>query len=438
MSLLWPAFLRRHWCLYRARRALLGGRPECALEHLADPDLAHSRGAESLRRRALDLLAGQAARRADAGQDSSLRRLLGRLAQEEGRGAAGWPLAAGAPLGLRQTASSGAGSSGAGSVSAHGGLNRTLARLLQQMRGDPDPADPNPADPHPAGATAGEPHADSGARPPAEKGTPPGADPGSAGETGPENDPETVPATSGRRALRFHLAVDDGGEFLAVAGSEIVIGHSRSARADLPFLADLEARHACLFFCESFHGGPTWNIQSRDAGQVSVNGRHLKAEATTLFDGDRVALAPNLSFVFRLPQFSCSSALIELEHGIECEGTVRILLLAAGPAGTVRIGPSRRRLIPVPDLEHEVELTLDANWTRLALRCAGGIRVHGSAAEPALEVGLDLPPAGRVDLELRARPGQPAPFGLSLRAIQAPAGPMHGGRMPGSAAGGGR
>ena len=71
-----PNFVRRAWRLIEARRALLEGVPERALEHLSDPVLSLSGEADRLRERSLSALYRHAARRAKEGRSQSVARVL--------------------------------------------------------------------------------------------------------------------------------------------------------------------------------------------------------------------------------------------------------------------------------------------------------------------------------------------------------------------------
>lgn len=212
--------------------------------------------------------------------------------------------------------------------------------------------------------------------------------------------------------MRFHVEVDDGGEFLAVAGARIVIGHLRSSAADLRFLADIDADHVRLVRRDSFHAGPSWQLERGLAPKIRVNGRVLEDPSTGLFDGDEVELARNLSFRFREPQPSSQSAVLELLRGAECEGALKILLLAPGEAGVVRIGSKRDRHIPLADIEHEVSLKLSGS--ELWIHCAGGVRaVESGDSSDTLVVAC--PPQSPQHLSVRARAHGRAPVGISLR-----------------------
>jgi rhodanese-related sulfurtransferase len=218
-------------------------------------------------------------------------------------------------------------------------------------------------------------------------------------------------------ALCFHVDIDDGGGLLAVASDRIVIGHLRSSAADLRFLADVEAEHARLLRRDSFHAGPSWQIERASARELRVNGRAVESTSIGLFDGDEVELARNLAFRFREPQASSHSAVLELSRGAECEGALRVLLFAPGESGVVRIGSKRDRHIPLADIEHEISLKLTER--ELWVHCAGGVRRQEGAAtgESSTTLALECPPTRPEHLACRARSSGRAPLWVSLRPI---------------------
>src|SRR5213075_3059089 len=110
--------------------------------------------------------------------------------------------------------------------------------------------------------------------------------------------------------------------------------------------------------------GVEWRLERRAAREVRVNGTEIGDSPLILRDGDELVLAPNLALRFRQPDATSGSALLDLFAGAECQGARRILLLARGPSGRVRIGSKTNRHVPVPDLAHDVEI----EWLRGELR----------------------------------------------------------------------
>jgi len=365
-----PSFVRRLWRLVEAERALFAGAPERALGALRDPVLALSPKADHLRERALEVLFRDAAQKAREGRDASVARLLGVAAGEDPTRAASW----------RRHFEAFPPGSAPGPAPAGG---RALRDLLAELR------------------DAGAPSSSAARALPVGRGGPPRLAP-----LGPAPD-----------SLRFRLAVDDGGDLLAVAGPSLVLGHARAGSADIPLLADLESRHARLTYAESFHAGPVWRLEALASAPVRVEGREVLG-ARSLNDGDLVRLAPNLEFRFSRPDPASATAVLELLHGAEAEGAQRVLLFVPGPTGRVRVGARTNRHVPVSGIEHEIELELEREpgGAQLVVRCAGGVRSAGGPglAPASGEERVALPPRARVDLVLGARPSQRAPYGLSL------------------------
>ena len=209
----------------------------------------------------------------------------------------------------------------------------------------------------------------------------------------------------------FLLTVDDAGQYLVALPDRLVLGHMEGGLADLPFLADVGARHAVLQRRRSFRAGTTWSIApflsdgDRRVDRVRVGSREVEGE-TTLADGDEVRLGDAFAFLFRVPDPASSSVLLELKDEAECGGASRILLLDAGEGGVLRIGSSLHRHVRVPNLEHEVTILREEG--RLLVRCAGGT----GEAEEGLSV--PRPVLRRLDLVLgKPVQGRP-PFGISI------------------------
>ena len=182
-------------------------------------------------------------------------------------------------------------------------------------------------------------------------------------------------------------------------------------------------------FGESFHAGPSWRITCAGRGAVEVQGESVGEAGRIVSDGEVVRLAGNLAFRFQRPDPASASAILELLKGVEAEGAQRVILLAPGESGRVRIGPKASCHIPIAGVEHEIELCLapEIDPTELVVRCDGGVRTleTDSPIDPAdTERRLPCPPARRIDLVLGARPTQRAPFGLALSPVDPPT--MHG------------
>lgn len=223
-----------------------------------------------------------------------------------------------------------------------------------------------------------------------------------------------------QRALVFRLAVDDAGEFLTVAGKSFTIGHLGSTRADLRFLAQVESEHARVVLSSGFHSGPVWRIVPIGSARVVIAGREVKPEGRTLCDGDDVVLGQNLALRFSAAEIASSSAVMALDHGLECAGATRILLFAPGPDGRVRIGSQSARPIRVPETEHDVTLelveqTAEQGCMRLSVGCVGGVE-RGTRPSETSPTALTIlvPPTKSERFSLGARARGLAPFEIVL------------------------
>ncbi|MEZ6013694.1 MAG: hypothetical protein R3F49_01155 [Planctomycetota bacterium] len=241
---------------------------------------------------------------------------------------------------------------------------------------------------------------------------------------------------------RLHLSVDDGGHWLVVIGRRVVLGLAGGGRrseasADVGFFGELEPRHATLELRESFRDGAAWHLALVDGRGLELDGpRALRLGAgaralpeVALVPGDRVLLTPKLAFVFDRPDPASASATLTLERGVEVEGAPRVLLVAPGPEGRVRMDAGRSAHIRVLGHSAAIELvatsapdvlvlTSDAGWVEPAPPGAGQV---GRADQ----VRVTLPLTGRIDLTAPARASgapEPAatrgvglpPFGISL------------------------
>ncbi len=230
---------------------------------------------------------------------------------------------------------------------------------------------------------------------------------------GPSSRSGAAPERRPRPDDPFLLTVDDAGQFLVAVADRLVLGHLQGGRADLPFLADVAARHARLERARSLRAGTLWTLAPCGPEPVEVDGRTLSG-AIELADGARVRIG-DVRFRYRLPDPASSTALLELEDELECAGAPRVLLFDEGLGGRVRIGASLHRHVRVAGLEQEVELVHEAG--RLSLRCD---------PEESPGFSVPLPLARRLDLSLgrapgKAKPGRP-PFGIGLAPAELPAG----------------
>ena len=321
----WKSFIQARSILRDARRELLAGSPERALDRLRDPAVALSREADRLRASTLDALCRQAVDRAGNGRAESVARILRRVASEDP------------------------------------GLARDCRERLA----------------HVARAA--------------------------------------MPAPGRARDDCFRLAVDEGGEYLVCTRESLVIGHSRSLAADLPFLADVGARHARLERRESLRGGVVWHLRPLEREPVWVGDRRVDEDGAPLAPGVPARLSTNLVFRLRVPDPASESCVLELLKNTECAGAQRILLFAPGVGGRVRIGPARHRHVRVAS-EHDVSLI--ASGEKLVVASSSGLRVGATEPDPPHTVELDHPPPRRVDVAVGRAAGGSPPFTLSFAPVE--------------------
>jgi hypothetical protein len=411
MTFPWPAFVRRALILRRARIALESGDRERCVELLRDPGLSLSARAEELRNAALEQWSREARRLAAAGQAADVEGIVARLSAEDPTRAS----LVRRELGFATTHSTGA------------MISDILARVRASAR---LPRSSTDAPASPAIISGGASRASSADRPASAASTNgsgtrrtsamPAADSRAATMARVIAPNADVAPRDGEPVVRFHVAVDDGGEFFVAGGAALTLGHLRSPEASLPFLADVENRHVRFVCTESFHGGTCWSLERLAARDARVNGEELGDAPRVLRDGDEVVLARNLALRYRQPDDSSGSALLELAAGAECQGVRRVVLLAPGEAGRVRIGSKRNRHIPVPDLAHEVLLV----WSNgaLSVNCAGGVRLAGGSAASAGVPSLSIPcpPRASSSFIVGAREKAGPPFAIHVRPPEPP------------------
>jgi hypothetical protein len=204
------------------------------------------------------------------------------------------------------------------------------------------------------------------------------------------------------------LSVDGAGQYLLCARERLTLGHLRAARADLGFLADVGAVHAELVRVDSLQDGPGWRIVPCGAERVRVEGQEVTPAGRRLAADERVRLGENLEFRLQQPDPASASVVLELLHGIECAGARRIVLLAPGAGGRVRIGAALSHHVRVAGLAFD-----------LALEWHGSeLRVRASEPLEGVPPHLAFPPAERVALRVGAPHGSRPPFGLSLEPVE--------------------
>jgi hypothetical protein len=390
-----PSFLRRRLRLSDARRALLGGEPEEALAHLDDHSLALSDDATRLRERVLDVLCRQGAQLDREGNRLEADRLLCLVERYDEQRAGLWRRRLGTDLEGDDDSALDAGPPSGLTPAAESGIIGALEQLLDHMRDE---------------------RTRSGVR---RHAVSPGGDDRERGSGDEQGRSETEGA---RGDARFHLAVDDVGEFLVLTTEKIIIGHARGEGADLPILADLDPRHVRLYRAESFHSGPTWRIEPVSNQRIAIGGQLVDPGGAVLSDGDEVQVATNLAFRFRRPQAASGSAILELLHGAECAGARRVLLFASGEAGRVQMSASRGRHLRIPRLTEEVTLWVDGEEIVVESKA----RLTAPGADAAIQQGgergpgglrIPLPPTRRIDFSVGKTTASGPPFGFSVRPI---------------------
>ncbi|MCK6449037.1 MAG: hypothetical protein L6Q99_21790 [Planctomycetes bacterium] len=215
--------------------------------------------------------------------------------------------------------------------------------------------------------------------------------------------------------VRFRLAIDDAGEFLVVGGDRLVLGHASHRGADLPVLADLFAEHATFEFRpETFHAPASWRLSP--ARELVASGRELRVDGRVVRDahelahGERIEFSGQLAARTSVPVPESSTFLLEFERGAECLGAQRVLLLAPGPGGLVRIGRRARSHARVSRLSGDVRIFEDGG--RLLALADGQFRLDDG--ELATEHRIVLPLDRLHTLtHSRAAHGEP-PFVITL------------------------
>ncbi len=236
----------------------------------------------------------------------------------------------------------------------------------------------------------------------------------------------------GGAAPTARIVVDEIGELLVIAASQLVLGAgglgtTAQLGAELPESLLLERR-------TSLSGGDRWRARALAGSGVVVDGEPLAAAGVHLSHGSRIGMGagePDVrggrgrdaySLHVRASDPGSSSLLLELGRGFHCAGVRAVLLLSEGPGGRVTLGRGPTHLLQAQSLKATAGIELAGD--RLQLDCDSKIRVVrvdncevDSSGDSALS--LPWPLAGRCDLEiLRGAP----PFWMSLQ------GPNEGGR----------
>lgn len=200
-------------------------------------------------------------------------------------------------------------------------------------------------------------------------------------------------------------SIDDVGDVLVAAFSEarLELGGAGSPVPvhGLPAgsCIGLEAR-------ESFKGGVSWLLSSTDEGSIELSDGIFVDLARAAGSTSGAAVDARV----RRPDPASGSLLLELQGAAAASRAARLLLLAPGPGGRVRISGREGSHFGVHGLAHDVSLQLDGGALRWS--CEGGARPAGG--DPALEVLVPLPVSSRLDLAFGAAPERLAPFGVAI------------------------
>ncbi len=369
-----PSFLRRRLLLSDSRKALLAGEPGQALDLLDDTCLQGAVEAEKLRERILDLLCREAAKLESEGHPGEAARLFDRVLKYDAARVQVW----------RRRLDADAKGSQSASLSgvrreAQEGIIGAMESLLGRMRDERSRA----------GTKTEAAGSDHDLAPRVLSSTP------EPTEQGLSRSSPIQPA--------FDLEIDGVGEFLVVSGSLVTIGHPGGQVADLRILADIDPSHVRLVCSESFHAGPGWRVEPVGEQVIAVRGQPIDPGGAVMHDDDEVQLAGDLTFVFRRLDAASGSAILELLHGAECAGRKRVLLLAPGPFGRVRLGPLSEGYFRTSRLKEEVTLRIEDS--SLVVESPAELQVESAQAHlPGLfepisgGVRISCPPAARVEI----------------------------------------
>jgi hypothetical protein len=207
------------------------------------------------------------------------------------------------------------------------------------------------------------------------------------------------------------LSVDGAGQFLLCGAERLTLGHLRAGRADLGFLADVGALHATIVRADSLHTGPGWRIEPCGGERVSVAEQEVPASGRRIAPGERVRLGENLEFALELSDPASASAVLVLQRGAECAGARRIVLLAPGRGGRVRVGAALRHHVRVPGLDFE----LSFEWRGNELEIESELPLEG--ALQGERGSIPFPPRARLAFTCGRPRGSRPPFGLSIEPV---------------------
>ena len=206
-------------------------------------------------------------------------------------------------------------------------------------------------------------------------------------------------------------SIDDVGDVLVAAfgGTRLDLG---GAGSEVPIEGLPPGPRVGLEARESFKGGVSWLLSSRDGTSTELSDGMLVDLARAAGSSSGAAVAARV----RRPDPASASLLLELQGAAAAGRAARLLLLAPGPGGRVRISGREGAHFGVHGLTHDVCLELEAGALRWS--CEGGAGSAGGAGpaggEPAPEILVPLPVSSRLDLAFGAAPERLAPYGVAL------------------------
>jgi hypothetical protein len=124
-----------------------------------------------------------------------------------------------------------------------------------------------------------------------------------------------------------------------------------------------------------------------------------------------VGLGQNLELRLEIPDPASASAVLVLARGAECAGARRIVLMAPGPGGRVRIGASSRHHVRVPGLEFELAL----EWRADGLELTSELELAGALTGSRGRLGF--PPSERLAFTCGKPRGSRPPFGCAIEPV---------------------
>jgi hypothetical protein len=169
---------------------------------------------------------------------------------------------------------------------------------------------------------------------------------------------------------RFMLWIDAVGGYRVCLADEVLLGQPQEPdncsgmRVDIPILADLGSRHACIR-----RDGENYLIEA--FREVRVDGRPVRA-VRWLADGSRIELGEGVRLVFRRPHPLSATARLELASHHRTEPPCDAVLLWAE---TCVLGPQAQSHVVCPDWPQEVVLSRQGK--RLFCHTSGRLEIDG-------------------------------------------------------------